>query len=87
MKNSELAEWRNIRREGAYRYILLTGILQYGLPLAVINLFVIPIAKGNGLSDVWSMTSLFILIICLLVGALYGVILWRFNEHKYKKSR
>lgn len=86
MKDSEAAEWRITRRKGACRYIFFSGILEYGLFLACINIFVIPIAKGTGFSDVLSLKSLFQLIISLLGGALFGLILWSFNEHRYKKK-
>lgn len=42
MQSKEFDRWARIRAQGALRYVLLNGVLFYGLPMFLIMTYVIP---------------------------------------------
>jgi len=86
MNEKEIAKWRKIREEGGLRYILLHGVLYYGIPLAFI-ISLISSARNIGFTAIFSgkvligslVTSIWL---GSIIGVLYGLITWSINNKK-----
>ncbi len=80
MKAHEIASWGEVRARGRARFILINGLLLWGLPLFVVMTFILdpsPRSPGMIVSSAvgW-----------LLSGLLYGPLLWHINERRYRKT-
>ena len=78
----DLKNWEALRQRGKKRFILITGVLSYGVPMFFVMTFfvnrkseVMPEPLRLGIS----------LVIWLLGGAAFGWIMWRLNEGRYQK--
>lgn len=78
--------WSEVRKRGTLRFILNAGILRFGLPVAFIVVFLLPLLNNESVSS-WSFINQIItFVVCSLIGGIfYGLILWCFYEHRYKK--
>jgi hypothetical protein len=80
-RKAHVARWTHIRRLGFWRYVLLHGVLGWGIPTFVLMTFLVsPPAR--------SATTGFVLVsagIWLIAGAWFGWMTWRSSEKKYKK--
>ncbi|GLQ88759.1 hypothetical protein [Dyella flagellata] len=77
MDPKEKDRWSKAREKGMLSYVLLTGVVAYGLPMFVVMTFLfhhsrLSIAQS---AAVW-----------LSAGALYGVVTWLVQEHRYRKA-
>ena len=75
-----MEEWKQVRAKGLLRYVLVRGVLAYGLPMFLAMTFVVNRDKLNsnfiGLSVlVWA-----------LGGALFGVLTWHVQERKFVRA-
>ena len=78
----DLKNWEALRQRGKKRFILITGVLSYGVPMFFVMTFfvnrkseVMPEPLRLGIS----------LVIWLLGGAVFGLIMWKLNEGRYQK--
>ncbi|MGP9799350.1 hypothetical protein [Rheinheimera sp. NSM] len=82
MKEKELLRWSEQRRKGLRKFILLNGVLSWGLPMLIAMAFIgKPFEQG--------FTAKAITIHCLVWvfgGVLFGIVLWFINEWRYKKQ-
>ncbi len=77
MKQKEFDRWAKSRQGGMFRYVLLTGVLSWGVTMFVIMTFVVPHPKLSTLQSaaLW-----------LTTGVGYGIAMWLVQEHRYRKE-
>ncbi len=77
MNREELEKWKATRQKGMLRYVLVSGVLSYGLTIFIgITFIVHQNIPSIGLSA----------IICMIGGALIGWATWLLQEHQYRKA-
>jgi hypothetical protein len=82
MKPKEIEQWQKTREKGLVRFILITGILSYGLPLFVVLNFMEPPKMPLSITDL-----IVTLLICAVAGgSAFGYILWVVQEKRYRKA-
>ncbi len=82
MKPKEIEQWQKTREKGMVRFILLTGILSYGLPLFVVLNYMNPPKMPLSITDL-----IVTLLICAVAGgSAFGYILWVVQEKRYRKA-
>lgn len=79
MRHKDFQRWLKIRSRGLRRYVLVQGVLLYGLPMFVI-MSVLLHREGQPL---WLLGVS--LLLWLLGGALFGWLLWRVNEWRFRR--
>ena len=84
MKEKDFNAWSDSRKKGLLNFILVKGLLAWGLPMFIVMTFVandafnesgliISHVVKNGIS--WTIT-----------GLLFGAFVWFFTERKYQKE-
>ncbi len=82
MKPKEVEQWKKAREKGMLRFILITGILSYGMPLFVVLNFMNPPKTPFSITD-----FIVTLLICAVAGgSAFGYILWVVQEKRYRKA-
>ncbi len=82
MKPKEFEQWQKTREKGLARFILVTGILSYGMPLFVVLNFMDPPKMPLSITD-----FIVTLLICAVAGgSAFGYILWVVQEKRYRKA-
>jgi hypothetical protein len=74
--------WGLTREKGKTRYILVHGVLLFGIPMLIFVSFITnPFADGLFSEEafVHDMTW-------LIAGSVYGIIMWHYFEHKFNKE-
>ena len=81
MKPEHVERWRAARAKGRWRYILLYGVLAWGIPMFVVMTFVLNPgrAQNAGLLALQ-------LVIWLVGGAMFGTTMWYVNERNFRKA-
>ena len=75
--------WRLTREKGETRYILVYGVLFWGIPMLVFVSFITsPFANG-----LFSAAALAHCLAWLSAGLVYGFIMWHYFEHKFTKEK
>ncbi len=77
MKPNEYKAWCKVREQGIYKYILIYGVLSFGLPMFLVMYFLInkPSSSGDALVQI---------LIWLMAGLAFGLIMWVINERRFK---
>jgi hypothetical protein len=77
MRPKELERWTKSREKGMLVYVLLTGVVSYGVPMFVVMTFLFHHSKLSipQSAALW-----------LSTGAAYGVAMWFVQEHRYRKA-
>ena len=77
MQTREFDRWARIRAQGRLRYVLLNGVLLYGLPMFLIMTYVIPHPRLSVAQSalLWGP----------LAGAGYGLGMWIVQERRFRK--
>jgi hypothetical protein len=82
VKAKQIESWRETRKKGCVRFILLNGLLAWGLPMVVVMAFISePFSEG--------FTTRGAVAHCLIwgfAGILFGTALWWFSERRYGPS-
>jgi hypothetical protein len=82
LSDAQAEKWTFIRNRGRRRYILVTGVLGYGLPTALICPVVMQLTGAPG--PLWGR-----LVIALLMfplgGITFGRLMWSINERRYQE--
>jgi len=80
MKPEALAKWEKLRAKGRTRYILVNGVLSYGLPMFIFMTFFV---HQNDLTPISIGFSAMVWAAC---GAVFGALTWRLLEWQYRKA-
>lgn len=81
-QNNQLAKWEDVRKKGFLRFVLVQGVLRWGVGTAILyTLFTWLVAHTN-LLKVLSL-SLVIFPIC---GIFFGIIMWFVLQRNYQKK-
>ena len=81
-KTQKREAWVAIRERGLLRFVLLNGVVRWGLPLAIVwSLFVYFGGGGDGLDAVSAIGMAFVVFPAL--GALISAVLWTILDRKY----
>ncbi len=84
MTEKQHARWAITRQRGRFRFILILGVLIWGIGTAV--LFSIFMAAQRGFDHfVWDLGLA--LILFPIGGYFWGSWMWRFNERQFAESR
>ncbi|PAB60443.1 hypothetical protein [Anaeromicrobium sediminis] len=90
MRREDFKRWSDIRKKGQMKYILLYGILYWGMPLGPIIVLLNTIRdKGFQVLNDWiSIASCIMIgiIYGILIGTLYGAVKWRSMEKRWLKE-
>lgn len=84
MKEKDFNEWSKTRQESKISYILLNGLLAWGLPMFIAMTFFV--------NDAFDETGLIVSHVVInavawtIGGLLFGAGTWYFTERKYKKE-
>lgn len=81
VKPEQIARWEATRAKGMLRYVLVSGVLSYGLPMFVVMTFIVNSSK---------LTPIFAAISAGLWaagGAIFGISVWFVQERQYNKAR
>ncbi len=72
----EYDHWAKIRGQGMLRYVLLRGVLFYGIPMFMVMTYLIPHPRISTAQSValWA-----------LAGAGYGIGMWMVQERRFRK--
>ncbi|RUO38183.1 hypothetical protein CWE13_00590 [Aliidiomarina shirensis] len=83
MKDREVLAWEEARVKGFGKFVLIHGVLSWGLPMLIIIGYF-----NNILADGATFTSVLIhCVIWFVAGGLFGLVLWFVNERRYKKHQ
>lgn len=83
MKDREIVAWEEARAKGFGKFVVIHGVLSWGLPmLIIIGYFNNILAEGATFASV-----LIHCIIWFVAGGLFGLVLWLVNERRYKKHQ
>lgn len=82
MTPQQIARWEEQRAKGKPRFVVVTGILSYGLPMFVITTFAVPFLRSTPLPSLFAI--LFSAFMWTLGGVIFGFMLWWVNERNYR---
>jgi len=77
MHSREFDRWSRVREQGLLRYVLVNGVVFYGLPMFVLMTFVIPHPRLNVLQSAMLWMA--------LAGSGYGIARWMVQERRFRK--
>ena len=80
MKPEQVEKWRVTRQKGMWRYVLLTGVLAYGLSCFLVVTFIV---ERNDLS---TKSVGFSAVAWTIGGAIFGLIMWFIQERQFRKA-
>jgi hypothetical protein len=80
MKPAALAQRQKTRALGMKRFVLVTGVLSWGVPMFFVITFVV---HRTDLSPKMLAVSA---LIWLMGGALFGIAMWLLAERQYRKA-
>ena len=82
MKPDEIEKWKKTREKGMARFIAVTGILSFGLPMFVAQNFMFLPDKPLAFADY----LVLFLITTVAGGMLFGYSMWIIQERRYAKA-
>lgn len=78
----DLKKWEISRAKGKKKFILVSGVLSWGIPMFAVMTFFVNRRQDDVLSPGMILISA---IIWLFAGALFGWVMWTASERKYQK--
>jgi hypothetical protein len=79
MKQAARESWEATRARGRNHFLLVTGLLSYGLPMFLFMTFLVHRDKLGALFISVS------LLLWLAGGAAFGILVWLFKERQYRR--
>lgn len=84
MKIEEQTTWQKIRQKGQLKFILINGMLSWGLPMFAVMTFVFnEPTNENGIRFGFIAVSMGI---WAIAGLLFGKLIWLITERRYQKA-
>ena len=83
MNETQIRKWAKTREMGPLKYVLLYGVVGWGVVTGVLFSFVL--AAIQGWERFWALL-LVSLILFPLGGIAFGMLTWKASESKYKES-
>ncbi|TNE63956.1 MAG: hypothetical protein EP335_08205 [Alphaproteobacteria bacterium] len=83
--SGQLDRWEKIRRGGRMRYILLYGVLGWGLPTLLLFSLIRGWVEGRVESILATVFDPMHLVIWALAGVVFGALMWRWSERIYER--
>lgn len=80
VKPQQLEKWKATREKGMLRYVLVTGVLSYGLAMFIAMTF---FAHRDDLSPKFIAVSA---VLWTLGGAVFGTAMWFVFEYQFRKA-
>lgn len=80
MKPEQLEKWLATRQKGVARFVLVNGVLAYGLPMFLGMTFIV---GRENLSVYFAYISA---VAWTLGGALFGAVMWGIGERRFRKA-
>lgn len=77
-----IKKWEATREKGKARYILVNGVVAWGLPMFAVMTFILN--RDRPKTDSFSMVLLSA-VIWTIGGACFGLAMWIISERKYQK--
>ena len=78
----DLKKWEITRQKGKPRFILLSGVLGYGLPMFVVMTFFVNRQQDKPITPAMIAISA---VVWAIGGASFGLIMWAITERRYQK--
>jgi hypothetical protein len=76
-------QWEQLRKKGKAKYILIHGLLLWGIPMsAVANIYLHYRAGIPWTPMIYYTTPIF-----LVCSLLFGFLMWKFLENRYNKQK
>ena len=82
MRADKAAQWALIRERGRRRYILVTGLLGWALPVACLSTLINHVIGAPG---PFVPRLAIAVVVAPVFGYLFGVLMWSQNERDYRK--
>ncbi len=76
-------QWELLRKKGKAKYILIHGLLLWGLPMSIVANTYLHYRGGIP----WTPMIYYSTPIFLLCGVLFGFLMWKFLENRYHKQK
>jgi hypothetical protein len=80
MKREQLETWRETRKQGALRYVLVRGVLSYGVPMFVVMTFLM--RRGDIDAKFIALSA----VLWGLGGAVFGIAMWAVQERLFRNA-
>ncbi|WP_133406538.1 hypothetical protein [Parashewanella tropica] len=82
MTKEEMEAWESTRDKGMLKYVLINGLLAWGLPMFIAMAFMTrPFAEGFT-----SKAAIVHYVVWPLAGLLFGLVTWYIAQFRYKKA-
>ena len=81
MKPDKLELWKRTREKGILKFVLVNGVLSYGLAMFIAMTLVV---HRNELTPRYAALSA---VIWAIGGAVFGFLTWHLQESRYRKAR
>ena len=78
---NQLAKWQEIRERGFWRFVLLRGVLTWGLGTALLYCLIMWLVSDQDIRLLLPIS----LVIFPIVGIFWGAFVWWFAERKFKQ--
>lgn len=75
------SDWEHIRSKGKARYLFIHGVLLWGLPMNIVMNLYLHFRAGYP----WTPTLYYTIPILLIMGILWGCLMWFLLERKYQQ--
>ena len=82
MKDNQLKAWESTRTKGKLKFVVITGVLSWGLPMLIVMAFMHkPFVDGF-----ISKAAIIHYVVWPLAGVVVGLLTWYLSERQYKKE-
>jgi hypothetical protein len=81
IRQLRLARWERIKQGGIWRFVLLRGVLGWGLPMGIIGIIFEHVSRKEE-AFAWYL----ILGLCLIGGFIWGLAVWLVTMRSYSRA-
>ncbi len=82
MKEKEFETWQTTRQQGTFKFILIRGLLSWGLPMFVIMTFIVNRSERE-------FTALYLAVnaaVWGVAGIAFGALMWHITENRFNRE-